>query len=135
MYYLKEFVYTQVEIKFMLSSMKTILNSWYNLFFMLCIVASFLLLYWTCNGKVQKLLAPYGRMSLTDYVSQSIVGSFLYFGYGLELHKVCGTTCSLLVGIVFLILQVLFAHWWFRHFKRGPLETVWHRLTWIGKEK
>ena len=135
MYYLKEFIYTQVEIKFMLSSLQTILNSWYNLFFMLCIVASFLLLYWTCDGKVQKLLAPYGRMSLTDYVSQSIVGSFLYFGYGLELHKVCGTTCSLLVGIVFLTLQVLFAHWWFRNFKRGPLETIWHRLTWIGKEK
>ncbi|HBV19362.1 MAG TPA: hypothetical protein DEB68_07005, partial [Bacteroides sp.] len=26
-----------------------------------------------------------------------------------------------------------FAHWWFRHFKRGPLETIWHRLTWLGK--
>ena len=87
MYYFKEFVYTQIEIKFMLSSLKTVLNSWYNFFFMLCIVASFLLLYWTCGGKVQRILAPYGRMSLTDYVSQSVIGSFLYFGYGLELHK------------------------------------------------
>lgn len=135
MYYFKEFVYTQIEIKFMLSSLKTVLNSWYNFFFMLCIVASFLLLYWTCGGKVQRILAPYGRMSLTDYVSQSVIGSFLYFGYGLELHKVCGTTYSLLVGIVFLALQVAFAHWWFKHFKRGPLETVWHKLTWIGKAR
>ena len=135
MYYFKEFVYTQIEIKFMVSSLKTVLNSWYNFFFMLCIVASFLLLYWTCGGKVQRILAPYGRMSLTDYVSQSVIGSFLYFGYGLELHKVCGTTYSLLVGIVFLALQVSFAHWWFKHFKRGPLETVWHKLTWIGKAR
>lgn len=135
MYYFKEFVYTKIEIKFMLSSLKTVLNSWYNFFFMLCIVASFLLLYWTCGGKVQRILAPYGRMSLTDYVSQSVIGSFLYFGYGLELHKVCGTTYSLLVGIVFLALQVTFAHWWFKHFKRGPLETVWHKLTWIGKAR
>lgn len=135
MYYFKEFVYTQIEIKFMLSSLKTVLNSWYNFFFMLCIVASFLLLYWTCGGKVQRILAPYGRMSLTDYVSQSVIGSFLYFGYGLELHKVCGTTYSLLVGIVFLALQVAFAHWWFKHFKRGPLETVWHKLTWISKAR
>ena len=135
MYYFKEFVYTQIEIKFMLSSLKTVLNSWYNFFFMLCIVASFLLLYWTCGGKVQRILAPYGRMSLTDYVSQSVIGSFLYFGYGLELHKVCGTTYSLLVGIVFLALQVSFAHWWFKHFKRGPLETVWHKLTWISKAR
>lgn len=135
MYYLKEFVYTQIEIEFMLSSLKTILNSWYNLFFMLCIVSAFLLLYWCNNGKLQKILAPYGRMSLTDYVSQSMVGSFLYFGYGLELHKVCGTTCSLLVGIAFLFIQVAFAHWWFRHYKRGPLETIWHKLTWIGKNR
>lgn len=135
MYFFKEFVYSLVEIEFMLFSLQTILNSWYNLFFMLCIVSAFLLLYWCNNGKLQKILAPYGRMSLTDYVSQSMVGSFLYFGYGLELHKVCGTTCSLLVGIAFLLIQVAFAHWWFRHYKRGPLETVWHKLTWIGKNR
>ena len=51
------------------------------------------------EGKVQKILVPYGKMSLTDYVTQSLIGSFLYFGYGLELHLVCGTTYSLLIGI------------------------------------
>lgn len=133
LYFLKEFIYTQIANPFLLETMKTIWNSWYNLAFMLAIVSFFLLLYWTNKGRVQKLLVPYGKMSLTDYISQSLVGSFLYFGYGLELHKVCGTTYSLLIGIAFLILQVAFAHWWFRHFKRGPLETIWHRLTWLGK--
>ena len=135
MYFLKEFVFSLIDIKFMLASMRTILNSWYNLSFMLCIVSSFLLLYWTNSGRVQKILAPYGQMSLTDYISQSIVGSFLYFGYGLELHKTCSTTYSLLVGIAFLIVQIAFAHWWFKRFKRGPLETIWHRLTWIGSKR
>ena len=90
------------------------------------------MLYWVNEGRIQRILAPYGQMSLTDYITQSVIGSFLYYGYGLELHKVCGTTYSLLIGICFLILQVIFAHWWFRHFKRGPLETVWHKLTWLG---
>ena len=120
-----------MENPFLLSTLKTILNSWYNLFFMLCIVGAFLLLYWANQGKVQRILAPYGRMSLTDYVMQSVIGSFLYFGYGLSLHEVCGTTYSLLIGIVFLVAQVAFAHWWFRHFRRGPLETLWHQLTWL----
>lgn len=133
MYFIKEFVFSLVEIKFMLATLKTILNSWYNFTFMLCIVSAFLLLYWTNNGKIQSVLAPYGRMSLTDYVSQSIVGSFLYFGYGMELHKTCGTTYSLIIGIIFLVLQVMFAHWWFSYFKRGPLETIWHKLTWIRR--
>ena len=135
LYYFKGFVFSCVEQKLVLDSLTTVLNSWYNLFFMFAMAAAFLLLYCVNEGRVLRVLAPYGQMSLTDYVTQSVIGSFLYFGYGLELHKVCGTTCSLLVGMCFLVLQVAFAHWWFRHFKRGPLETVWHKLTWIGSRR
>lgn len=132
MYFVKESVFSQIRSKFILETMQTILNSWYNLFFMLALVSAFLLLYWANNGKVQRLLAPYGQMSLTDYVMQSVIGSFLYFGYGLALHKVCGNTYSFLIGCAFFLLQLAFAHWWFRHYRRGPLETIWHRLTWLG---
>lgn len=131
MYFFKELIFSLIDIPFMHSSVKTMLNSWYNFSFMLCLVSAFLLLYWTNNGVVQRILAPYGRMSLTDYVTQSVIGSFLYFGYGMELHKTCGTTYSLLIGLMFLAVQIAFAHCWFKYFKRGPLETIWHRLTWI----
>lgn len=134
LYYLKGFIYSQVGNPFMKTSLRTIFDSWYNLAAMLLIVSGFLMLYWVNQGKVQKILVPYGKMSLTDYVTQSIVGSFIYFGYGLELHLVCSTTSSLLIGIVCLLLQIAFAHWWFRYFQRGPLETIWHRLTWYGKK-
>ncbi len=132
-YFVKTFVFSLVSQPLMLDSLKTILNSWYNFCFMLTMVSVFLLLYWMGKGKIQKILVPYGRMSLTDYIMQSVIGSFLYFGYGLALHQYCGTTVSLCVGIVFFLLQLAFAHWWFRHFKRGPLETLWHKLTWLGK--
>lgn len=135
LYFLKDFIYAQIENPFLDSTMQTIWNSWYNLAFMLVIVSGFLLLYWSYQGKVLGLLVPYGKMSLTDYVTQSVIGSFLYFGYGLELHRHLGTTFSLLVGVAFFLVQLLFAHWWFRHFKRGPLETIWHRLTWMGAKK
>lgn len=131
MYYFKELLFPLIEHPFMRETFRTILNSWYNLFFMFSMVAAFLLLYWTNKGKVQKILAPYGRMSLTDYIMQSIIGTYLYFGYGLALHEKCGTTYSFLIGVVFLVAQIAFAHWWFRHFKRGPLETIWHKATWI----
>ena len=135
LYYLKDFIYSQTENPFLKTTLQTIWNSWYNLAFMLVIVSAFLLLYWINQGKIQKILVPYGKMSLSDYVSQSIIGSLIYFGYGFEMHRYCGTTYSLLIGITFFLLQLAFAHWWFRHFKRGPLETIWHRLTWIGKKK
>ena len=135
LYYLKDFIYSQIESPFLQSTMRTIWDSWYNLSFMLVMVSSFLLLYWTNGGKVQQVLVPYGKMSLTDYVTQSVIGSFIYYGYGLGMHLHLGTTASLLTGIVFFLVQLLFAHWWFRHFKRGPLETVWHRLTWVVAKK
>ena len=134
LYFGKEFIYGQIANPFLKATMQTIWNSWYNLAFMLVMVSAFLLLYWINEGRVQRILVPYGKMSLTDYVSQSIIGSFLYFGYGLGLHQYCGTTYSLLIGIAFFLLQLGFAHWWFSHFRRGPLETLWHRLTWIGKK-
>ena len=133
LYYLKDFIYSQIKNPFLKASMETIWNSWYNLAFMLVMVSAFLILYWVNKGK--EILVPYGKMSLTDYITQSIIGSFIYYGYGLEMHLYCGTTLSLLIGIAFFLLQLAFAHWWFRHFKRGPLETVWHRLTWIGKKR
>lgn len=106
--FVKAFVFALVSQPLMLDSLKTILNSWYNFCFMLTMVSAFLLLYWMGKGKIQKILVPYGRMSLTDYIMQSVIGSFLYFGYGLALHQYCGTTVSLLVGIVFFLLQLAF---------------------------
>ena len=134
MYYLKQFIFSQIDNPFMLASVETTLNSWYNLAFMLAMTGTFLLLYWSFNGKLLSILAPYGQMSLTDYITQSIMGSFIYYGYGLAMHTVCSHTYSLLIGIAMLVAQVAFAHWWFRHFRRGPLETIWHRLTWIGSK-
>ena len=87
LYYLKDFIYSQIGNPFLKASMETIWNSWYNLAFMLVMVSAFLLLYWVNKGKVQQILVPYGKMSLTDYITQSVIGSFIYYGYGLEMHR------------------------------------------------
>jgi len=59
------------------------------------------------------------------------MGSCIYYGFGLSLYKYTGATYSLLIGIVLAILQGLFSSWWLSHFKKGPLETIWHKATWI----
>ena len=116
-------------------SLKVALNMWKNVSMMLFIVAGTTLLYYRTSAKNWMIkIAPYGKMSLTNYVTQSIIGSFLYFGYGLGLHAKCGTTMSICIGIAFLILQVSFAHWWMARHKRGPLESIWHKLTWMKRK-
>jgi uncharacterized protein len=71
-------------------------------------------------------------MSLTSYMMQSIVGTTLYHGFGFGLYAVTGTVAALSIGIVLAVLQGCFSAWWLKHHKQGPLEALWHRLTWIG---
>ncbi|MFN8415245.1 MAG: DUF418 domain-containing protein [Cytophagaceae bacterium] len=118
------------------ANISAIIGMWSNLAFMLVLVASFLLLYYTT--KIQKqlnLLSIWGKMSLTNYILQSILGSFVYYGFGLAAYKYVGSTMCLGIGILMVIAQGLFCKYWLQHHKRGPLEELWHRLTWIGTDK
>lgn len=67
-------------------------------------------------------LAPYGKMSLTNYFTQSIIGSALFYHWGLYLQL--GITYSFLVGILLFVAQFLFCTWWMKHHKHGPFEYV-----------
>ncbi|HBX87380.1 MAG TPA: hypothetical protein DEG09_02040, partial [Marinilabiliaceae bacterium] len=37
--------------------------------------------------------------------------------------------------VLLACIQIIYSTWWFKHFKRGPLEGLWHRLTWLGRSK
>lgn len=111
----------------------TVFDMWQKLAFTFVLVASFILLYQTESFRRLTLnLRFYGKMSLTNYITQSILGAIIYFPFGLYLAPYCGYTVSLMVGIVLFILQVQFCKWWLKKHKQGPLEGIWHRWTWIN---
>jgi uncharacterized protein len=110
-----------------------ICNPLLNLDIMLLLVTGFALLFRRPAGaRVLGKLRWMGRMSLTSYMMQSIVGTTLYYGFGFGLYAVAGTVMALSIGIVLAMLQGTFSAWWLKHHKQGPLEALWHRLTWIG---
>jgi uncharacterized protein len=115
-------------------SLGTVLDMWQKLAFTLVLVASFVLLYQNSRfSNAVDNLRYYGKMSLTNYVSQSIIGALIYFPIGLHLAPHCGYALSLFVGIAVFILQLRFSMWWFSSRRYGPLEFIWHKLTWIGR--
>lgn len=117
-------------------SLTVMLTMWRNLAMMLIIISGIVLLFYrTRFGGSLKLLAPYGKMSLTHYIGQSVVGALLFYGWGFGLYKYCGHTVSLLMGVVLVTVQCLFSHWWLRNHRRGPLEQLWSNATWLGAEK
>ncbi|MFZ4620545.1 MAG: DUF418 domain-containing protein [Bacteroidota bacterium] len=107
-----------------------IISSWSNISFMTLIISSFITAYHRGTAWLT-LFSPLGRMSLTNYVMQSIIGSFIYYGYGLGMYRYTGATYSLVIGTVLCLLQIFFCRWWIARFKQGPLEQLWHKATWI----
>jgi uncharacterized protein len=111
----------------------TIETSWSNMAFMFVLVSGFVLLFQTrAFQRVLGIFSPIGRMSLSNYIIQSIIGSFIYYGFGLGLYQYTGATYSILIGVLLAVLQGYFSTWWMKHHTQGPLETIWHKVTWIG---
>ena len=124
------------ENRAMRGSITTILQSLRNFSFM-TILASLFVFGWQAVSirKVFKKLCPYGKMSLTNYLTQSMMGSFVYFGYGLGLYNVVSTTASFGIGLIMLTVQFSFCVWWLKHHRYGPFEYIWRKGTWIFSSK
>ncbi|MFC0351022.1 DUF418 domain-containing protein [Undibacterium danionis] len=75
-----------------------------------------------------KVLAPYGRMALTNYLSQSIICSAVFYSYGLGYYGMQRAHQVVFVLIV-VILQLMFSHWWLSKFRYGPMEWLWRAVT------
>ena len=123
-----------IDIKCISNSLNVMLNMWKNVSMMLMIVSGVTLLYYNTSARNWLIkIAPYGKMSLTNYLTQSIFGGMLFYGWGYGLYQYCGHTASFMMGVGFIIIQFLFCTWWSRHHKRGPFEEIWNQATWFGK--
>ncbi|MGB5384441.1 MAG: DUF418 domain-containing protein, partial [Lutimonas sp.] len=110
-----------------------ILSSWSNTAFMLVLLASFVLLFHSKQfHKILNYFSSFGKMSLSNYIIQSIIGSSLYYGFGLGLYRYTGTLYAVLIALILVFLLGRFCKWWLNKHKRGPLETIWHHLTWFN---
>ena len=110
-----------------------IITSWSNIAFMAVLVSGFALLFY--SWRWLEVFSPLGRMSLTSYMVQSIIGTTIYYGFGLGMYRYTGAGFALLIGITLALLQRWFCVWWLRRHKQGPLETLWHKATWLGSSR
>lgn len=80
-------------------------------------------------GLIRNALAATGRMALTNYLMQSVIGMILFQGFGLGLFN--SLSRFDLVGILSLtwIAQIAFSLVWLRYFRQGPFEWLLRSLT------
>jgi uncharacterized protein len=76
-------------------------------------------------------LGSMGRMSLTVYLSQSVILSLIFGAWGLGLYQQVPYWWSVLISVGVTILLAVFARLWLSRFRQGPMEkllTAWSKM-------
>ncbi|MBU3821133.1 DUF418 domain-containing protein [Flavobacteriaceae bacterium XHP0103] len=108
-----------------------LIETYLNLALSAILILVFIVIYQK-KSDLFSLLIPYGRMSLTNYVLQALVGVPVFYGFGLGLYNYFGATLSLIFGILFLVFQLYFSKYWLKKYKYGPLEWLWRAITYFN---
>lgn len=83
-------------------------------------------------GRCLNVMSPYGRMGLTNYEMQGIVGSILFSLWGLgEIFSPLHATELFAFGVAVYVVQIIISKLWLKYFKYGPLEWLWRSATYL----
>lgn len=79
------------------------------------------------GGPLTSLLAPLGRMALTNYLTATVL--FVPIGAALGLRGSQDWGGAAVLGAAILLVQLVASRWWLRAFRYGPAEWVWRCAT------
>lgn len=74
-------------------------------------------------------MIPAGKISLTVYISQSVLTSMIFGPWGLGLFQELSTWQVLLLALLIWLFLVYLSSLWLKKFNQGPLERVVNVLT------
>jgi uncharacterized protein len=79
--------------------------------------------------RILSLLAPAGRMALSNYLFQTGLGLLVFYGFGLGYAGKWGPARAIAVAAGLFTVQIALSHLWLCRFRFGPAEWVWRSLT------
>lgn len=80
----------------------------------------------------QRWLRPFqaaGRMAATNYILQSVICVCIFYSFGGGLYAYAHPPMYLIIWVLVLGLQLAVSSWWMDHFRFGPVEWMWRKLT------
>ncbi|USK55933.1 DUF418 domain-containing protein [Cytobacillus solani] len=90
------------------------------------------------NPVFLKLFENVGRLSMTNYLLQSIICTTIFYGYGFGLFGQIGVINGILLAIAIYGIQVITSHFYLKVWKVGPFEKLMRigtYLKWSGNTK
>jgi uncharacterized protein len=80
------------------------------------------------GAKLLGWAAPVGRMAFSNYLAQSLLLGFIFYGYGFGLFGRAGVTATLAIALAVYATQAAISAWWLQRWRYGPLEWLWRSL-------
>lgn len=80
-------------------------------------------------GVVRRALAATGRMAFTNYLTQTLICTTLFYGYGFGLYGRLDRPALLAIVVAIWTLQLIWSPLWLSRFRFGPAEWLWRSLT------
>ena len=74
-------------------------------------------------------VASAGRVSLSAYLSQTLIFTTVFYGYGLGKAFQWGPFAVCSFAVMVYLAQLVVCHWWCQRFRLGPMEWLWRSLT------
>jgi uncharacterized protein len=78
--------------------------------------------------------APVGRMAFSNYLGQSVILGWIFYGYGFGLFGRSSVTTALAIGVSVYAAQVGISAWWLRRYRYGPVEWLWRSLMYGSRQ-
>jgi uncharacterized protein len=78
--------------------------------------------------------APVGRMAFSNYLGQSVILGWIFYGYGFGLFGRASVTAALAIGLCVYAAQVGISAWWLRRYRYGPVEWLWRSLMYGSRQ-
>ncbi|MBT8396072.1 MAG: DUF418 domain-containing protein [Gemmatimonadetes bacterium] len=105
-------------------------NYWGSLFVALGWVGAMMLFCQSNAGtRLYRSLAATGQMALTNYLTQTLICTTLFYGHGFGLYGHVERTGQFLIVLAVWGVQLLWSPWWLARFRFGPFEWLWRSLT------
>jgi uncharacterized protein len=81
------------------------------------------------DGLLPTLFTAYGRMALTNYLSQSLI-AVLLFEHVVMIYGIIPSV-AVLTALGIAIVQMILSVLWLHYFQYGPMEWLWRSFTYL----
>lgn len=90
------------------------------------------------HRKMDRILYPLeaaGRLSISNYLFQSIFSTMIFYSYGLGYYGDVSIFAGTMLALAIYASQLAVSSWWVKRFYYGPVEWLWRSGTYLKKQR